>query len=140
MHFYENSSLNVSIFVPREKGSTITSVLSSATSLGMSFPIRLNSVPLRTLITFPFLLAMLSTKVLLDSRQVPKSPQWIMMNTACFWTHINFLPYNLFVSSLLQFPWQIVPSFVKLKILISLKPLAADLAYESIRRHQRLRR
>jgi len=121
--------------LPWEKSSTVTSVLPSATGLGVSFPIWLNCIPLWALDTFPLLLTMFSAKMLLDSCQVPKSPWWIMVYTIWFRAHIHLLPY-LLACSLLQLPWQVVPSSMKLKILISLKPLVADLTQKSICRHQ----
>lgn len=117
--------------LPGEESAAVTPVFSGATSFGMRFPIRLNSVFLWTLFTFPLLLAVFSAKVLLDSSQISQSPWWIMMHTRYFWTYIDLLS-DFFACSLLQLPWQVVSSSVKLKILISLKTLVADLTYESV--------
>lgn len=119
---------------PRKEGTTITLILPSTTNLNMSLPIRLNSIFLRTFITFPLLFTMFSTKMLLNSSQISQSSRRIMMNTARFRTNINPLP-NLFARSLPQLPWQVMASSMKLKILISLKSFVAYFAYESVCRH-----
>jgi len=97
----------------------------------MGFPIWLNCIFLGALVTFPLLLTVLSAEVLLDPSQVPQSPWWVMMHTICFWTHIHLLPH-LFARSLLQLPRQIVPSSVKLQVLVPLKSFVADLTNEPI--------
>lgn len=56
--------------VPGEEGSTVTSILSSSTSFRMSFPIRLNSIDLGALVTFPFLLAVFPAVMFLDSGEI----------------------------------------------------------------------
>ncbi|KAF7814122.1 reverse transcriptase [Senna tora] len=71
--------------------------------------------------------------------QVPQCPCWVMVHTRGFWAHIHLLPH-LFVCSLLQLPWQVVASSVKLKILVSLKPFVADLTDEPVCRQERLGR
>nr|GMD05825.1 protein FAR1-RELATED SEQUENCE 5-like [Ipomoea batatas] len=70
------------------------------------FPIRLDSILLGALITLPFLLPMLSAKVFLDPSEVPESSR--------------------------RLPWQVVPSPVKLQVLVPLETLVADFAYEPI--------
>nr|GMD38373.1 hypothetical protein CR513_16880 [Ipomoea batatas] len=47
--------------------SAVTSILPSATSLGMGFPIRLHGVAFRALVAFPLLLAVFPAEVLLYS-------------------------------------------------------------------------
>lgn len=118
--------------VPREKGSTVTSVVPCATDLGVSLPIWLNCITLWTFFTLPLFLTMFSTKVLSDPSEVPKSPWRFMMYACWLWAHVYFLPYHIFVSSLLQLPWQIMASSMKLKILISLETFVADLTHKSI--------
>ena len=54
------------LVIPWEEGSTVTSVLPSATGFGVSFPIWLNCILLGALVTFPLLLTVLSAEVLLD--------------------------------------------------------------------------
>ena len=58
---------------PREQSPTIAFVLPSATNLGMGFPIGLYSVLLQTLITFPLLLTMFSTEMLLYPCEIAQS-------------------------------------------------------------------
>lgn len=52
---------------PGEESTTVASVLSSAASLRMSLPIRLNSIPLGALLALPLFLAVLSREVLFDA-------------------------------------------------------------------------
>ena len=58
---------------PGEESPTIAFVLPSATNLGMGFPIGLYSVLLQTLITFPLLLTMFSTEMLLYPCEIAQS-------------------------------------------------------------------
>lgn len=118
--------------LPGEKGSTVTSILSSSTSFRMSLPIRLNSIDLRAFLTLPFLLPMFSAKVFLDSGEIAKSPGRVVVDASWLGTNIGSLSNNLFVVSLLQLPWEVVASPVKLKILIPLKPFGAYLTHKSI--------
>jgi len=66
---------------PVKQSPTIAFILASATDFGVSFPIGLNGVFLRTLVAFPFLLAVLSAKVLFNPSQITKSSRGIVMNT-----------------------------------------------------------
>lgn len=118
-------------YLPGEKGSTVTSVFSGATGLGMSFPVRLNSIAFRAFVTFPFFLTVLSAKVFLDSGKVTECPRGVVVYATCFWAHVHLFPY-LFTASLLEFPWKVVSSPVKLKILVSLKPFVTYFTHESI--------
>lgn len=102
----------------------------------MSLPIRLNRVPLRAFLALPLLLSMLPTEMLLNPSEIPKCPRRVVVDAARFWAHINLLPYHLLAVPLLQLPWQIVPSPMQLQILVPLETLVADLAHESVRRHQ----
>lgn len=97
----------------------------------MGFPIRLNSVFLRTLIAFPLFLAVLSAKVLFNPSQIAESSRGIVMNTRSLRADINLL-LDLITGPLSELPWEIVTSPVKLKILIPLKPFIANLANKSI--------
>ena len=66
---------------PVKQSPTIAFILASATDFGVSFAIGLNGVVLRTLTAFPFLLAVLSAKVLFNPSQITKSSRGIVMNT-----------------------------------------------------------
>lgn len=116
---------------PRKDGATITLILTSPTSLEVGFPIRLNSILLSTTITLPVLLAVFTAEVLLDAGEIPKSSTWVMVDAGGFRAHIHPLSFGSFLPEL---PWQIMPSSVQLQILVSLKPLPADLAHEPVRR------
>lgn len=118
--------------LPREDGSTVTSILFSATGLRVSLPIRLNSINLGTFVTFPFFFTMFSAKMFLNSSKVTKCPRGMMMNTCWLRANIGFF-LVFFVVPLLQFPWKIMTSPMKLKILVPLKTLVTNLTHKSIR-------
>lgn len=86
--------------IPGEESATVTSVLPSAASLRMGFPVRLNSVSLRALLALPFLLAMFSRVVLFDSSKVTKSPRRVMVDASGLRAQID-LPLHFFCSLLL---------------------------------------
>lgn len=98
----------------------------------MSFPIRLNRVFLRTLVAFPLLLAVFSTKMLLYPRKIPQSSRRVVMYARSFRAHIDPL-FDLLARPLSELPWQIMTPTMKLQILIPLKPFVANFTYESIR-------
>ena len=56
----------------------------------------------------------------------------MVVHTARLRANIGLLSHVLFAVSLLQLPWQIVASSVKLEVLVSLKPFVADLTHESV--------
>jgi hypothetical protein len=58
---------------PREECTTVTTILFGTTSLGVSFPIRLNSVTLRAFIAFPLLFTVFTVIMFLDSGEVSES-------------------------------------------------------------------
>lgn len=120
--------------LPGEKGSTITSILSSSTGFGVGFPIGLNGVDLGAFLTLPFLLTMFPAVVFLDSGEIAQRPRRVVVETRRLRAHVRPLPI-LFAAPLLQLPWQIVPPPVKLQVLISLKTLVADLTHKSVCRH-----
>lgn len=130
----------VFIIIPWEEGATVTFVFSCTTCFCVSFPIRLDCIFLGTFFTFPLLLTVLSTEVLFYTSEVSKSSRRIMVDATLLWTDVNFLLDNIFVWSLSKLPWKVVPSSVKLKILISLKTFVAYFTDESVCRHERLRR
>jgi hypothetical protein len=55
----------------------------------------------------------------------------MMVNTRRLGANISFL-FNFFAVSLLQLPRKVMTPPMKLKILIPLKPLVADLTHKSI--------
>ncbi len=105
----------------------------------MRLPIGLHGVLLRAPLALPLLLAVLSTKVLFDAREVSQCSRRAVVNAGRFWTHVDSLA-NLFARSLLELPRQVVASPVKLKVLVALKPFVADLTHKPVRRHQSLGR
>ena len=58
-------SVSEEAVLPGEESATVTTILSGATDLGMSLPIRVNSVFLGALFAFQLLLAVLSAVVFL---------------------------------------------------------------------------
>ncbi|MFS8012059.1 hypothetical protein Hanom_Chr14g01316301 [Helianthus anomalus] len=84
------------MYTPGEKGTTVTLVLSGATSLGMSFPVRLNCILLGTFFTLPFLLSVFPAIMFLDTGKISKCPRRIMMDTCFFGANIDFLLYGFF--------------------------------------------
>lgn len=80
---------------PCKHSPAIALVFFCATDFAMSLPIRLNSVIFGALLALVFLLAVLSTKVLLNPRQIPQCPGRIMVDTGRLWAYIHFLPHFL---------------------------------------------
>ncbi|KAF5799289.1 hypothetical protein HanRHA438_Chr07g0312641 [Helianthus annuus] len=80
----------------------------------MSFPVRLNCILLGTFFTLPFLLTMLPAKMFLNSGEISECARRIVVDASFFGTNVDFLFYGLFVVPLLQLPWQIVTSPMKL--------------------------
>jgi len=58
------------------------------------------------------------------------------MDATLLRAYINFLLHLILVRFLLQLPWQVVASFVELKVLFSLKPLVTNFTKEPICRHE----
>lgn len=104
----------------------------------MSFPVRLNCVFLRTLLTFPLLLTMLSAEMLLDARQISEGPGGVVVDAALFRAYVNLFLDLIFVGSLLQLPWEVMPSSVELQVLVPLETFVADFTDEPVCRHQGL--
>ena len=57
-------------FEPGKDGATVTFVFLCSAYFGMGFPIRLNSIFLGALLTFPLLVAVLSAKVLFNASEI----------------------------------------------------------------------
>ena len=77
---------------PGEDGSTVTLILSGSTSLGMSLPIRLHCIFLRTLLALPLLLAMLAAEVPLNGSDVAEPPRWGVVHARRLRTDVYALP------------------------------------------------
>jgi|APAra0007618257_1042622.scaffolds.fasta_scaffold11224_1 hypothetical protein len=110
--------------LPREDGTTVTSILFGTTGLRVSFPIRLNSVTLRALIALPLFLTVLPIVMLLDSGEVSESTCGVMVDARGLRTKVH-LPPHLFVGLLFQLPWKVVSPPVELQILFPLEPFVA---------------
>lgn len=115
-------------------GSTVTLIFLRATYFGVCSPVRLNSVLLGALVTFPFFLAVLSAEVLLNASEVAQCSCRAVVDTWRFRTDVDPLP-NLCGGSLLQLPRQVVASPMKLEVLVSLKAFVADLTHEPVCGH-----
>lgn len=126
--------------LPREEGSTVTSVLFRTTHLGVSLPIWPNRIALRTLVALPLLLAVLSEEVFLDAGEITQCSWRVMVHACWLRANVHLLPNRFLLCFLLQLPRQVVPSPVELEVLVPLKPFVADLAYESVSHHERSRR
>lgn len=105
----------------------------------MRFPIGLNRVSFGALITLPFLFSMLSTEMLLDAGEIAQRPGGIVMDTRFLGTNIHSFP-DFLGRPLAQLPWEVMPTPVKLQVLVSLEPLVANFAHKSVGGHESLRR
>lgn len=121
---------------PREEGATITSILASTTSLGVSLPIGLNSVTFATFLTLEFLFTMLPGVVLLDASEVAEGASRVMVDTSRLGAQVDLFLNLVFVGLLSQLPRQVVSSPMKLKILLPLESFVAHFAYETVCCHQ----
>lgn len=119
---------------PGKNSPTVTFVFPSATSLLMCLPIRLNSIFLRALVTFPFFLSMLSAKMFFDASKVSQCSARVVVNTSRFGADIDPL-LNLSRCSLSKLPWKIVASPMQLKVLVSLEPFVTYLTHKTVRGH-----
>lgn len=115
-----------------EDAAAIARVAASAASFEMSFIIRLNSVGFRALITNPLLVvAVLTAEVFFDANQVAKCMARVVVEAGRFRAHEYSFPHH-WILSLQQLPWYLMPPSMHLQVLVSLKPLVADLAYVSV--------
>ena len=101
------------IWIPREQGAAVASVLSGAASFHMSLPIGVYGVFLRAAFALPLFLTVFSAEVLLDAGEVAERPCGVVVDAGRFGTHVSFLPW-LFAPSLPQLPRQVVAAPVKL--------------------------
>ena len=106
---------------------------SGAAGFEVGFVIRLNSIALVAFLTDPLLvITVLSSEVLLDSNQITQCVAGVMVQAAGLRAHKHPLPHHRRLP-LQQLPWHLMASPVHLKVLVSLKPLVADLTNVSIR-------
>lgn len=122
---------------PGKYGATVAFVFTGTAGFLVGFPIRLDSVSLRALVAFPFLLAMFAAVVFLDAGEVTQCASWGMVHTRWLRAHVHPLLAHLAARPLPQLPRQIVTPPVQLQVLVSLKPFVANLAHKSICCHQR---
>ncbi|KAL4576571.1 hypothetical protein LXL04_012667 [Taraxacum kok-saghyz] len=76
---------------------------------------------------------MFPAKVFLDSGEISKCSRRIMVDASFLRANVDFLLDGFFSVSLLQLPWQIVTSPMKLQVLVSLEAFVADFTYKSLR-------
>lgn len=124
---------------PSKQGSTVTFVLSGAAGLHVSLPIRLHCVLLGAPLALPLFLAVLSAEVLLNPGEIAQRSGRVVVHARRLRADVNPL-LNFRRGSLPQLPRQVVASPVELKVLVPLEPFVADLAHETVRRHQSFRR
>lgn len=118
---------------PGKDTATITRMASGATGFDVCFVIRLNSIAFGALVTHPLLvITVLPPEVLLDPNKVTKGMTWVMVQTTRLWANKHPLLLPLCCFPFQQLPWHLMPPPVHLKILVSLKPLVADLTHISV--------
>lgn len=86
---------------PGEESATIATILTRATGLTMSLPIRLNGITLGALLALELLLAVFARVVLLDAGEVTKGSSWVMVDTSGLRTQVHLPPYLVVVRLLL---------------------------------------
>lgn len=114
---------------PGKHTATVTRMASGTTGLDVSLVIRLNRVPFGALVTHPLLVvAVLPPEVLLDPHKVTEGMARVMVQATWLRTNKHLLLHPLCLP-LEKLPRHLVPSPVHLEILVSLKPLVADLTH-----------
>lgn len=81
------------IYVPGENGATVATVLSSTTSLRMSFIIRMNSVSLGTFLARPLLFAVFPTEMFFDTGEIAQSSSRVMVDASLLRANIDTFPH-----------------------------------------------
>jgi hypothetical protein len=98
----------------------------------MGFVIGLNSIALGAFLTDPLLvIAMLPPEMLLYPNKITQRVAWIVVQAARLRANENPLLHHR-ILPLQQLPRHLVPPPMHLKVLVSLKPLVADLAHITI--------